>query len=193
MAASKHPTSKTSLSTCSKPHERHVIAKNGILTSVVLSFVFYILYFFTPFPLPPLPTVTDRIIFTLRCQTFPCLCVMAAIMMTSLARYFSIAIDPINGNGEHLVALKVRFLTNTLEQFVVSFVGQLILTTFLNENQMKAIPILALFFVFGRITFYLGYSASYLKRTVGYVATYTVTFVVWVVNVCFLTKSMFVA
>ena len=39
---------------------------------------------------------------------------IVAILMVALRRYFTIAIDPINGRGEHHVAVEKANLTNTV-------------------------------------------------------------------------------
>ncbi|CAL1541126.1 unnamed protein product [Lymnaea stagnalis] len=176
---SQHP--RSSKSDTSQPGERKVIITNGILTAAGLALTFYVLYYITPIPVPPLPGLLDRLVFTLRLQSFSCLTLIGGIQYVALTRFSTTAIDPINGQGEHHVAVGVRYLTNTVEQLVVSSAGQLILTTYLEEGQMRVIPILVLFFVFGRLAFFFGYRASYLKRTAGFVATFAASVVVWVV------------
>ncbi|XP_059169845.1 transmembrane protein 79-like [Physella acuta] len=171
--------------------ERLTIATAAIKTVAGLSLGYYVLYYHVPIPVPSLPQTLDRLIYTLRFQTFPCLTLIVGILVVALTRLFTTAIDPINGGGEHHVAVYSRYLTNTVEQFLVSFVGQLILATFLQEHQMKNIPILAIFFVFGRVAFFFGYRKSYLNRTTGFVATFLVSIVVWIVVVYHVVSSLF--
>lgn len=175
----------------SQPIERHIIARHNYRAGGVLVVAYVALYFAIPLPLPPLPGLIDRLVFTLRLQSFSCLTLIGGILDVALTRYNTIAVDPINGRGEHHVAVGVRYVTNTLEQFVVSCVGQLVLTTYLTEPQMKAIPILVLFFVLGRVTFYYGYKISYLHRAFGFSATFGASLAVWVVVIFYVISDLF--
>lgn len=58
-----------------------------------------------------------------------------------------------------------RVLQNTLEQFVMSFVSQLVLSTWLDASQMMIIPIIVVLFVVGRIIFWIGYLNPAHNRT----------------------------
>jgi uncharacterized membrane protein YecN with MAPEG domain len=165
--------------TRSQPIERQVIQTFTIKTTIGTTLAFIVLYWLIPLPIPALLTVTDRLVYTLRLQSFSCLTLIGGILKVSLTRFHTTAIDPINGRGEHHVAVSIRYLTNTVEQFIVSFVGQMILATYLNEDQMKAIPILVLFFVAGRVLFYFGYNQSYLRRAIGFVLTFGVSLMLW--------------
>ncbi|KAK0066314.1 uncharacterized protein LOC106076842 [Biomphalaria glabrata] len=164
----------------SQPIERQIITKGIYKAAAGVGVAYIALYFAFPIPVPPLPYTIDRLVYTLRLQSFSCLTVIAGIADVSLTRFQTTAIDPINGRGEHHVALSVRYLSNTLEQFVVSFVGQVILATYLTEPQMKNIPILVAFFVAGRLMYYIGYRSSYLQRAPGFAVTAIPSLVVWV-------------
>jgi len=48
-------------------------------------------------------------------------------------------------------------LQNTVEQFIMSFVAQLIFCTWLDASQMTLIPIVVVLFVVGRFLFWIGY------------------------------------
>ncbi|CAL1541125.1 unnamed protein product [Lymnaea stagnalis] len=175
----------------SQPIERQIIARHTYKTGGALVVAYVALYFAIPIPLPPLPGLIDRLVFTLRLQSFSCLTLIGGIVDVALTRYNTIAVDPINGRGEHHVAIGVRYLTNTVEQFIVSFVGQLVLTTYLTEPQMKVVPILVLFFVVGRVTFYYGYKMSYLNRALGFTATFGSSLAVWVVVMFYVISDLF--
>ena len=80
-------------------------------------------------------------------------------------RMISPALDP--GAGyEHTIQLSKNIIQNSLEQFVLSVVSQLILVTYLEpKNILNIIPTLSLLFLIGRIAFWLGYP---LKRGLGF-------------------------
>lgn len=175
----------------SQPIERQIIFRNAVRTGIGVVIAFFVLYVFVPMPVPPLPRMIDRLVYTLRLQSFSVLTLIGGILLVSLQRYFTIAIDPINGRGEHHVAVSTRYVTNTVEQYIVNFIGQMILTTYLPEKQMKVIPILVIIFVFGRISFYFGYRKSYLNRTVGFITTFGVNVIMWALIMCLTVLSLF--
>ncbi|KAH9523754.1 hypothetical protein Btru_040832 [Bulinus truncatus] len=175
----------------SQPIERQIIANSACRAITGVGVAYVVLYFAFPIPVPPLPYLLDRLVYTLRLQSFSCLTVIAGIADVVVTRFNTTAIDPINGRGEHHVAVSVRYLTNTLEQFIVSFVGQLILTTYLTEPQMKSIPILVAFFVTGRVMFYVGYRENYLKRAAGFTVTSVPSLALWVVVMFYVISDLF--
>ena len=56
-------------------------------------------------------------------------------------------------------------LQNTVEQFIMSFVAQLIFCTWLDASQMTLIPIVVVLFVVGRFLFWIGYLIPMYNRT----------------------------
>ena len=67
------------------------------------------------------------------------------------------AIDPMNGY-EKATEMSKNNLTNSIEQFLMSSVSQLILIIHLDPiSVLNLIPTLNLLFILGRITFWLGY------------------------------------
>jgi len=72
-------------------------------------------------------------------------------------RFPSPAVNPLSGH-EGLTEAAKNILTNSLEQFFLSLVTQLSLISFIDEvTTQRAIPLLNLFYIIGRITFFLGY------------------------------------
>lgn len=64
---------------------------------------------------------------------------------------------PTSGH-EHLTQSAKNIFLNSLEQFIMFFVSQLILVSYLTSKQvLNLIPTLNLLFIVGRITFWLGY------------------------------------
>lgn len=98
-----------------------------------------------------------------------------------LTRLFSKARNPLSGH-EKLVDKQVRILTNTLEQFILSAVNQLILVTFLPADHLYVIPFLVYTFVIGRIAFIIGYNIDPKYRTFGLALTFVPTFSVFAAN-----------
>ncbi|RWS00114.1 hypothetical protein B4U79_00368, partial [Dinothrombium tinctorium] len=92
------------------------------------------------------------------------LCVVYAM----LRRGTSPARNPLSGNEVYVLAARY-ILTNTLEQYVLHLVSQLVLAAYVDAlTLIKVVPLLAVFFLFGRITFILGYP---LQRGFGWFVT----------------------
>ncbi|XP_033728028.1 transmembrane protein 79-like [Pecten maximus] len=133
-------------------------------------------YHFFPFQLPVMNSVVERVIFTLRWQLFGGLTLLMGMMGVMAVRGQSdAAADPVKGNAEHLTKLPQNILQNTLEQFIFHFVGQIVLCTFLSSESMKAIPLLVVLFVVGRIVYKIGYQMEAMKRSYGFGATFLPT------------------
>ena len=140
---------------------------------IIFSTVFVLIsYFFISWSLPLMDTQEQRLIFTLRCQIFPVLMLLAGIIAVSINRFSRNAINPLAGAESASMSVHLRYLSNTLEQFVLFFTASLVLSTFLNTYSIKLIPILATLFVLGRIAFWLGYLQNPLNRGFGMVVTF---------------------
>ena len=96
---------------------------------------------------------------------------LAGIIAVSINRFSSKAINPLAGAESASMGVHLRYLSNTLEQFVLFFTASLVLSTFLDSHSMKLIPILTILFVLGRIAFWVGYLQNPLNRGFGMVVT----------------------
>ncbi|MEG4147585.1 MAPEG family protein [Microcoleus sp. Pol12B5] len=130
---------------------RGISALTFCLTFVLIS------YFVIALPLPPFHSAESRLIFALRCPIFPVLMLFAGIVAVGNGRFSSPAINPLANAESEAMRINLRYLSNTLEQFVLFFVGSLILSTFLDTYSIKLMPILAILFVLGRMAFWIGY------------------------------------
>ena len=133
-------------------------------TAAIFGTLTYFLYQRVPSPTPALNDVTKRLMFTIRWQLLSFFTMFLFMVDVALTRLVSGALDPINGNREHLVLAKAKILTNTVEQIIMNVFGQLVLATYLDSESMKIIPILVTWFVIGRILFKIGYPR---QRTFG--------------------------
>ncbi|KAL4234045.1 hypothetical protein ACF0H5_005699 [Mactra antiquata] len=141
--------------------------------------------YFMPVLGKPLTSAFDRVVFTLRYECFSTLAFFAAIMHVANGRFSSAAIDPMAGS-EKLLEFRVRFLQNTFEQFIIGFVGRIILATYLKDAVEKVIPVLVVYFVIARVIFYYGYKRNPLHRAVGMSMTFMSHFAVYfAILVCF--------
>jgi hypothetical protein len=114
--------------------------------------------------------IQSKIAFVLQHSTPGVMWLLVCMGSVIFIRVRSPAMDPISGNEKLTETVKNNF-TNSLEQFVMSVMSQLILVTHLSpENTLKYIPVLTFLFILGRITFWLGYP-NY--RSFGFITTNT--------------------
>ena len=136
-------------------------------------------------PAPHIHSLTDRIVWTLRHQVLGALTVVWCLIHVSVNRALSAAINPLSGH-EASVEKANRILSNTLEQFVLNAVNQLILSTYLSESNLRLIPLLTAYFVIGRIAFWIGYQIAPKYRALGYTLTFWPSLVITGLNAYFL-------
>ncbi|OWF44146.1 Transmembrane protein 79 [Mizuhopecten yessoensis] len=146
------------------------------VTVAAIAIYFLVGYNFFPFQFPVMNSITERVVFTLRWQLLGGLTLLMGMMGVMAVRGQSdAAADPVKGNAEHLTQLPQNILQNTLEQFIFHFVGQIVLCTYLSSESMKAIPLLVVLFVVGRILYKIGYQIEPMKRTFGFASTFLPT------------------
>ena len=86
---------------------------------VVASLLWWLVYQFAPVP-DGLPSLTDRLLFALRCFVLATLfCLVAGVEAVAHERLQSDAFDPLAGHAGRRLAINQRYLQNTLEQIIV--------------------------------------------------------------------------
>lgn len=149
--------------------------KKVIISSILI--YFFVGYYFFPFRLPVMDTLLKRLVFTFRLQLFGGFTLIMGMMGVIFVRGQSDATaDPIKGNAEHLTEVSKNIFQNTLEQYLMHFIGQMVLCTFLSSESMKAIPLLVALFVVGRIVFKFTYQKDSSLRLYGFAPTVLPTF-----------------
>ena len=107
-----------------------------------------------------LTTFPDKLQFTLVHLSWPVLLLQVQVLLTIFKRLSTMAIDPSAENDKHVFRAN-SVLRNYVEQFILSAFSQLIVISHLSAKQtLQFIPLMNLFFVVGRVTFYLGYPKS---------------------------------
>ena len=98
------------------------------------------------------------------------------IQLVALTRFTNIQTAGLNPSlpiSQQIIGLRQRALQNTLEQTLIHVAGVLALSTYLEGDKLKLIPILVFLFVFARAAFYIGYlgSENALYRAFGFATT----------------------
>ena len=104
------------------------------------------------------------------------------LVWVEATRALTTAINPLDKDAEkqNLSGVAPRYASNTLEQYLLSSGASLILSTHLSSENMHVIPVLVILFMFGRITFALGYKYYHAHRAFGHMITVFPTVCVYV-------------
>ena len=117
-----------------------------------------------------LPDIQSRMGFVVVHLTPGIAWIVISMCFVAFKRLGSPAIDPLYGY-EKVVQSAKNNLTNSVEQFLMLSVSQLILAVHLSAKTLiNVIPALNICFIIGRITFWLGYPRY---RSFGFVVTQT--------------------
>ena len=143
---------------------------------LISSYIVAAAYF--PFPKLHLPTLLDRIVFTLRWLMVSLLAIYAGIVAVGRTRFRTTAINPLDPRGKKFTEAPERYLQNTVEQFLLHSFSLLVLSTYLSEEKMHWIPVLVVLFIIARAVFLVGYLTDPLKRATGFAMTYFPTIAV---------------
>ena len=148
--------------------------KYGAAAAAVTSVIFiYFGYRFYPFEIPKLMTMADRLAFVFQFELFAMLMLLAGIGSIAKQRFQNKdAIDGATSNLPSAIEINLRYLQNTLEQFVLVVIAHLVLVTVIDSESVKIIPILVCWWVIGRILFWVGYHQFPVGRAVGFGITF---------------------
>lgn len=163
-----------------------IFTLQGILGLTFTLLSFYIGYYHGDFILPALTTpananmhLSARLAYAL-CSSLPMLLSLyAGIEVISIKRACTAAVNPLAGN-ESLVQVDKNYLSNTLEQFVVSLTLMLTIAAYTDSPQVfRLLPVYSTVFMLGRIFFWIGYRISPFYRTVGMSTTFVSSYIMF--------------
>jgi MAPEG family len=162
--------------------QRKVLA--GMAAAVVFSVAFFeIVLRLTAIDLTP-PSGIEmwwRFEYALKCEVFAALCLLAGVGLIANRRFF--IADAIEGDPAQSIEIDRRYVQNTLEQLVLAIVAHLALVTVVAPESIRAVAVLVMLFVIGRVTFWFGYHHSGSARAFGFATTFYPTVAVYVLLV----------
>lgn len=137
----------------------------SIAISIVLWFALYRL-------LPPLAAMDDiaaRMLVAIKCVAAAALfALVAGVEAVAHERLQSDAFDPLAGHETKRLRVNLRYLQNTLEQFVIFAAGLFGLAAYLTSGEaMRALPATTVVWVLNRYAFWIGYHRSAAMRGLG--------------------------
>ena len=116
-------------------------------------------------------SLMKRISWGLQWNVLPLMSVFGSMLIVSLSRMFSDAINPLKGKESEKLIINKNILQNSLEQFVLFFASSMAFVTLCPKPCLKAIPIMAIIFLLGRVLFRIGYHKDPLQRGAGFAVT----------------------
>ena len=159
--------------------QRKVVA--GVVAASMFSLAFFVVVFrLTEIDLMPPGGIemSWRLEYALKCDVFAALCLLAGVAMVGNRRFF--LPDAIAGGSSPTIEIDLRYLQNTLEQLVLAVVAHLALVTIVAPESIRAVAVLVMLFVIGRVTFWIGYHRSGPARAFGFATTFYPTVAVYV-------------
>ena len=151
--------------------QRKVVA--GVVAAIMFSAAFFVVVFrLTEIELMPLGGIETswRLEYALKCDVFAALCLLAGVATVGNRRFF--LPDAIAGGSSPSIEIDLRYLQNTLEQLVLAVVAHLALVTIVAPESIRAVAVLVMLFVIGRVTFWIGYHRSGPARAFGFATTF---------------------
>lgn len=128
-------------------------------------------------------TPGDRIALVFKCAAFALLPGVVGICVVSAQR-----LDPTMwvrrmAKPNSALDINTRFILNTFEQFTAYLVAIAIVALYSSAEEARALPILTMLFVLGRILFWIGYHKNPYLRAFGFGLTFypTVAVYIWFV------------
>ncbi|NXS13527.1 TMM79 protein, partial [Neodrepanis coruscans] len=106
-------------------------------------------YVFLPFDAPLLPTVSARLVYTLRCATFATFPIVLGMIISGISRLCSSALEPF-GELQREVEIHRTYVSQSIYLFILYFFNMAVLATYLPQELLKLIPLLTGLFAISR-------------------------------------------
>ena len=104
--------------------QQQIVVRRGI-SAFIFSLTFVVIgYYVIGLPLPLFNTAESPLIFTLRCQIFPVLMLLAGIVAVGNGRFSSAAINPLANAESEAMRIHLRYLSNTKRAICAVFCTQ---------------------------------------------------------------------
>lgn len=126
---------------------------------------------------PPVPPGIDRAALALRNVALPALTLAAGVLRVSRGRFRSGAIDPLAGRESPSLVIHGRYVENTTQQLVLLVIATFGLAYDLPADKLALLPAMAVVFVVGRVSFWMGYLRAPVLRAPGMAMTFMTTII----------------
>ncbi|XP_033051408.1 transmembrane protein 79 [Trachypithecus francoisi] len=128
-------------------------------------------YAFLPFDVPRLPTMSSRLIYTLRCGVFATFPIVLGILVYGLSLLCFSALRPF-GEPRREVEIHRRYVAQSIHLFILYFFNLAVLSTYLPQDTLKLLPLLTGLFAISRLIYWLTFAVGRSFRGFGYGLTF---------------------
>ncbi|KAM9241524.1 transmembrane protein 79 [Dugong dugon] len=128
-------------------------------------------YAFLPFDAPRLPTMSSRLIYTLRCGVFATFPIVLGILVYGLSLLCFSALRPFE-EPRREVEIHRRYVAQSVQLFILYFFNLAVLSTYLPQETLKLLPLLTGLFAISRLIYWLTFAVGRSFRGFGYGLTF---------------------
>ncbi|XP_054418843.1 transmembrane protein 79 [Pteronotus mesoamericanus] len=128
-------------------------------------------YTFLPFDAPRLPTMSSRLIYTLRCGVFATFPIVLGILVYGLSLLCFSALRPF-GEPRREVEIHRQYVSQSVQLFILYFFNLAVLSTYLPQDTLKLLPLLTGLFAVSRLIYWLTFAVGRSFRGFGYGLTF---------------------
>ncbi|NWU91787.1 TMM79 protein, partial [Upupa epops] len=128
-------------------------------------------YAFLPFDAPLLPTLSARLLYTLRCAAFATFPIVLGMVMGGIAQLCAGAQEPL-GELRQEVQSHHSFVAQSTQLFILYFFNLAVLATFLPQHLLKLVPLLTGLFAISRLLSWLSVAIGRSFRAFGFSLTF---------------------
>ncbi|XP_024430021.2 transmembrane protein 79 [Desmodus rotundus] len=128
-------------------------------------------YTFLPFDAPRLPTMSSRLIYTLRCGVFATFPIVLGILVYGLSLLCFSALRPF-GEPRREVEIHRQYVAQSVQLFILYFFNLAVLSTYLSQDTLKLLPLLTGLFAVSRLIYWLTFAVGRSFRGFGYGLTF---------------------
>ncbi|XP_007946627.1 transmembrane protein 79 [Orycteropus afer afer] len=138
---------------------------------VLFPCLLYGAYAFLPFDAPRLPTMSSRLIYTLRCGVFATFPIVLGILVYGLSLLCFSALRPF-AEPRQEVEIHRRYVAQSVQLFILYFFNLAVLSTYLPQDTLKLLPLLTGLFAISRLIYWLTFAVGRSFRGFGYGLTF---------------------
>ncbi|KFO24893.1 transmembrane protein 79 [Fukomys damarensis] len=128
-------------------------------------------YAFLPFDAPRLPTMSARLVYTLRCGVFATLPIVLGLLVQGLSLLCFSALRPF-GEPRREVEIHRQYVAQSVQLFILYFFNLAVLSTYLPQDTLKLLPLLTGLFAISRLIYWLSFAVGRSFRGFGYGLTF---------------------
>ncbi|XP_036199410.1 transmembrane protein 79 [Myotis myotis] len=128
-------------------------------------------YTFLPFDAPRLPTMSSRLVYTLRCGVFATFPIVLGLLVYGLSLLCFSSLRPFE-EPRREVEIHRQYVAQSVQLFILYFFNLAVLSTYLPQDTLKLLPLLTGLFAVSRLIYWLTFAIGRSFRGFGYGLTF---------------------